>query len=62
MQRFISARGELPRAERDTLRGWADVDSNGRVGDQITANVYDGDYTLYDIEVVKAPAKTKKKK
>ena len=33
-----------------------------KVGDQITANVYDGDYTLYDIEVVKAPAKTKKKK
>ena len=29
-----------------------DILKNVKVGDQITATVYDGDYTLYDVKVV----------
>ena len=32
-----------------------------KVGDQIKATVYDGDYTLYDIQVVPKQAKSKAK-
>jgi Cu/Ag efflux protein CusF len=32
-----------------------------KVGDQIKATVYDGDYTLYDIQVVPPTAKAKQK-
>ena len=32
-----------------------------KVGDQIKATVYDGDYTLYDIQVVPPQAKAKQK-
>lgn len=32
-----------------------------KVGDQISATVYDGDYTLYDVHVLPPQAKAKKK-
>lgn len=32
-----------------------------KVGDQIKATVYDGDYTLYDVQVVPRQAKSKQK-
>ena len=38
-----------------------DILKNVKVGDQITATVYDGDYTLYDVKVVPPPAKSKQK-
>ena len=34
-----------------------DILKQVKVGDQITATVYDGDYTLYDVHVVAKPAK-----
>lgn len=36
-----------------------DILKKVKAGDQIEATVYDDDYTLYDIKVVPAPAKTK---
>lgn len=36
-----------------------DILKKVKTGDQIEATVYDDDYTLYDIKVVPAPAKTK---
>ena len=39
----------------------ADILKQVKVGDQITATVYDGDYTLYDIHVVPPQDKSKKK-
>ena len=38
-----------------------DILKNVKVGDQITATVYDGDYTLYDVKVVPPLDKAKKK-
>jgi len=38
-----------------------DILKNVKVGDQITATVYDGDYTLYDVKVVPPQDKAKKK-
>jgi len=38
-----------------------DLLKNVKVGDQIKATVYDGDYTLYDIHVVPKQAKDKQK-
>jgi Cu/Ag efflux protein CusF len=38
-----------------------DILKNVKVGDRITATVYDGDYTLYDVKVVPPPAKSKEK-
>jgi Cu/Ag efflux protein CusF len=38
-----------------------DILKNVKVGDQITATVYDGDYTLYDVKVVSPQDKAKKK-
>jgi Cu/Ag efflux protein CusF len=38
-----------------------DMLKNVKVGDQITATVYDGDYTLYDVKVVPPQDKAKKK-
>ena len=38
-----------------------DLLKNVKVGDQIKATVYDGDYTLYDIHVVPKQAKGKQK-
>lgn len=47
LQRFVAARGDLPRAEREMLLGWGDVvegmfEIEGRVGDVVVAtNVID---------------------
>ena len=38
-----------------------DILKQVKVGDQIKATVYEGDYTLYDIHVVPAQDKSKKK-
>ena len=38
-----------------------DLLKNVKVGDQIKATVYDGDYTLYDIQVVPKQSKAKAK-
>ena len=38
-----------------------DILKQVKVGDQITATVYDGDYTLYDVHVVPPTEKSKKK-
>ena len=38
-----------------------DILKKVKVGDQITATVYDGDFTLYDVHVVPAQSKTPKK-
>ena len=38
-----------------------DILKQVKVGDQITATVYDGDYTLYDVHVVPRQAKPKEK-
>lgn len=38
-----------------------DILKNVKVGDQITATVYDGDYTLYDVKVVPRQPRTRKK-
>jgi Cu/Ag efflux protein CusF len=38
-----------------------DLLKNVKVGDQIKATVYDGDYTLYDVQVVPKQAKDKQK-
>jgi Cu/Ag efflux protein CusF len=38
-----------------------DILKNVKIGDQITATVYDGDYTLYDVKVVSPQDKSKKK-
>jgi Cu/Ag efflux protein CusF len=38
-----------------------DVLKKVKVGDQIKATVYDGDYTLYDVQVVPPKAKSKSK-
>jgi Cu/Ag efflux protein CusF len=38
-----------------------DILKNVKVGDRITATVYDGDYTLYDVKVVPPQAKSKQK-
>src|SRR4029077_9748633 len=38
-----------------------DILKNVKVGDKITATVYDGDYTLYDVKVVPPQDKAKKK-
>jgi len=38
-----------------------DILKNVKVGDQIKATVYDGDYTLYDVKVVPPQDKSKKK-
>ena len=38
-----------------------DITKQVKVGDQITATVYDGDYTLYDVKVVAPQDKSKKK-
>jgi len=38
-----------------------DILKQVKVGDQITATVYDGDYTLYDVKVVAPQDKAKKK-
>ena len=38
-----------------------DILKKVKVGDQISATVYDGDFTLYDVHVVPPPAKDKKK-
>ena len=38
-----------------------DVLKQVKVGDRISATVYDGDYTLYDVHVVPAAAKSKQK-
>ena len=38
-----------------------DILKQVKVGDRISATVYDGDYTLYDIHVVPRQDKTKKK-
>jgi Cu/Ag efflux protein CusF len=38
-----------------------DLLKNVKVGDQIKATVYDGDYTLYDVQVVPKQAKAKAK-
>jgi Cu/Ag efflux protein CusF len=37
----------------------ADVFKTAKVGDTIEATVYDGDYTLHDVRVVKSEAKKK---
>jgi Cu/Ag efflux protein CusF len=37
-----------------------DILKQVKVGDQITATVYDGDYTLYDVHVVPRQPKSKK--
>jgi protein SCO1/2 len=36
-----------------------DLLKNVKVGDQIKATVYDGDYTLYDVQVMPRQAKSK---
>ena len=36
-----------------------DVIKRVKPGDQITAKVYDGDYTLYDVQVAPAPSQKK---
>ena len=38
-----------------------DLLKNVKVGDQISATVYDGDYTLYDVKVVPKQSKAKAK-
>ena len=38
-----------------------DILKSVKVGDQITATVYDGDYTLYDVHVVPREQKSKQK-
>jgi Cu/Ag efflux protein CusF len=38
-----------------------DILKKVKVGDRISATVYDGDYTLYDVQVVPPQAKAKKK-
>ncbi len=38
-----------------------DILKKVKVGDRISATVYDGDYTLYDVHVVPPQDKTKKK-
>ena len=38
-----------------------DLLKNVKVGDQIKATVYDGDYTLYDVQVVPKQSKAKQK-
>ena len=38
-----------------------DLLKNVKVGDQIKATVYDGDYTLYDVQVVPKQPKAKQK-
>ena len=38
-----------------------DILKQVKVGDQITATVYDGDYTLYDVHVVPRQPKSKQK-
>ncbi len=38
-----------------------DILKTVKVGDRISATVYDGDYTLYDVHVVPAADKAKKK-
>ena len=38
-----------------------DILKKVKVGDQIKATVYDGDYTLYDVQVVPPQAKSKQK-
>ena len=38
-----------------------DLLKNVKVGDQIKATVYDGDYTLYDVQVVPKQSKVKAK-
>jgi Cu(I)/Ag(I) efflux system protein CusF len=38
-----------------------DILKNVKIGDRISATVYDGDYTLYDVKVVPPPAKSKQK-
>lgn len=38
-----------------------DILKKVKVGDQISATVYDGDYTLYDVHVVPPAGKAKKK-
>jgi len=39
----------------------ADILKNVKVGDRISATVYDGDYTLYDVHVVPPQPKAKQK-